>query len=211
MQTSESQKTEKTCIIWMHGLGADAQDMHGLSTQLKLPASVSHICLDAPVRPVTLNNNMPMRAWYDITGMQLTDREDATGILQSEALILSAIDKQLADGFQHHCIFLAGFSQGGAMALFTALRLSERLGGIIALSSYLPLVSQVTFAQPTQTPIFSAGGLHDPMVLPAWTKMSVAHMQEKGYQAISMHEYSMEHAICYQEVVDLSAWISSNI
>ncbi len=133
----------QACMIWMHGLGAGADDMAGLAKQLPLKhMPVRHVALNAPVRPVTLNQGMSMPAWYDITGFSLTDREDKAGILASEQIILDVIKAQIADGFSPSTIFLAGFSQGGAMALFTALRTEVALGGVIALSAYLPLASE---------------------------------------------------------------------
>ncbi|MDF1678088.1 MAG: carboxylesterase, partial [Legionellaceae bacterium] len=126
----EPNQKARACIIWMHGLGAGADDMAGLAKQLPLDVPVRHVALNASIRPVTLNQGMPMPAWYDILGMSFSDREDKAGILASEQMILKAIDAQIADGFASETIFLAGFSQGGAMALFTALRTTLSLGGV---------------------------------------------------------------------------------
>ena len=161
----EPQQEAKGCVIWMHGLGADANDMKGLVNELNLSTPVRHVFLDAPVRPVTLNNHMPMRAWYDITGMTLTDREDRAGILESEATIRDVLLQQQADGFSLDKIFLAGFSQGGAMALFTGLSTHGALAGLIVLSGYLPLASEAKTSLQFDTPMFVASGDHDPLVL----------------------------------------------
>lgn len=211
MVIDDPQGKARACIIWMHGLGADSQDMHGLSKQLRIEIPVRHVFLDAPIRPVTVNNNMPMRAWYDITGTELTDREDKEGIHHAEDMILDEIKNQCDDGFDSHNIFLAGFSQGGAMALYTGLRHKLPLAGIIALSSYLPLAREVSFVLPCETPIFAAIGINDPIVLPSWSTMSFDAISRAGYGNIVRHEYPMEHSVCYQELLDLSAWISEKI
>ena len=201
----------QACIIWMHGLGADANDMMGLAEQLSLTVAVRHIFINAPIRPVTLNNGMSMRAWYDIVGLKLTDRQDRDGILQSETMIRDAIDSQLADGFESTQIFLAGFSQGGAMSLFAGLRSPKPLGGIVALSSYLPLISDCTSILDKSTPMFIAGGRFDPIVLPAWTKQSYEWLVSQNFQRVAWHDYPMEHSICIQEIRDLASWFSSEI
>ena len=207
----EPQQKAQACVIWMHGLGADAKDMAGLAEQLPVTVAIRHVFIDAPVRAVTLNNYMPMRAWYDIVGMKLTDREDREGVLQSEGIIRQVIDSQLADGFVSGQIFLAGFSQGGAMALFTGLHMPISIAGIVALSAYLPLASLCTFVLDKNTPIFAAGGLYDPLVLPAWTKQSIDGLRDKGFQQIAWHEYPMEHTICADEIRDLASWLNSQV
>lgn len=209
--TKDPENTAKACVIWMHGLGADANDMAGLAEQLPLTVAVRHVFIDAPIRPVTLNNSMPMRAWYDISGVTLTDREDSEGILHSEKIIREVIQRQLTEGFISEQIFLAGFSQGGAMALFTGLHAQESLGGIIALSAYLPLVNSSDFKANKTIPIFMAYGQHDPLVLPEWTKQSMIYLQEKGYRCIEQRGYSMEHAICPLEVSDVAQWLSAKV
>lgn len=207
----EPEQQAQACVIWMHGLGADAQDMAGLASQLPLTVPVRHVFLDAPVRPVTLNNHMPMRAWYDILGTELAEREDSTGIKQSENIILEVIDSQLSAGFRSEQIFLAGFSQGGAMALYTGLHIARPLAGIIALSSYLPLASACKIVLDPRTPMFVASGLYDQMVLSSWTKHYVESLRNKGFQQIEWHEYPMEHNICGEEVKALSDWLNLKI
>lgn len=204
----EPKEQPVACVIWMHGLGADAKDMMGLAKQLPLSKPVRHVCLDAPIRPVTLNNHIPMRAWYDIVGLKLTDREDREGLLQSEARILDVIHSQCVEGFKASEIYLAGFSQGGAMALFTGLRSTLSLGGIIALSSYLPLSSECHPNLDKQTPIFLARGSLDPLVLPEWTKQTEQFLNKHGFQHVASHEYPMAHTICAEEASDLMGWLS---
>ena len=207
----EPQQQAVACVIWMHGLGADAKDMAGLAEQLSLNAPVRHVFIDAPVRPVTLNNHLPMRAWYDILGTNLTDREDREGIMQSEGIIRQAFDSQIEYGFESRQIFLAGFSQGGAMALFAGLQMPLPMGGIIALSSYFPLASTCNISQSTHTPIFFASGQYDPLVLPAWTSLTIETLRNKGFQQIERHEYPMEHSVCLEEIRDISSWLDKQI
>lgn len=203
----ESEKKAEACVIWMHGLGASADDMAGLASQLPLKVPMRHVALNAPIRPVTLNQHMPMPAWYDIVGMKLTDREDHAGILESEHIILNAIEQQVAEGFTHKQIFLAGFSQGGAMALFTSLHAMPTLGGVIALSAYLPLASACEVKLNLKTPVFIGSGRFDPMVLPAWTAQSVAWLKQKGFEHITVHDYPMEHSVCIEEIRDIAVWL----
>lgn len=200
------------CIIWMHGLGADASDMAGLAAQppiSELP--VSHIFMDAPVRPVTINAGMKMRAWYDIIGFELSDREDKEGILQSQAQIFEVINAQLNAGFRADQIVLAGFSQGGAMALHTALHCNLPLAGVIALSAYLPLALECKPVLSQDTPIFLGFGQFDPVVIPEWTKVSGRWLVANGYNQITLQQYPMEHAICGEEINDIALWLSNHL
>lgn len=207
----EPSEKAQACVIWMHGLGADAKDMAGISDQLPLTVPVRHVFIDAPMRSVTLNNNMVMRAWYDIIGVRLTDREDREGIFESEKLIRTVIANQLKDGFKHNQIFLAGFSQGSAMALITGLRTSTPLGGIIALSGYLPLSTECEPVLNVNTPIFIAAGQLDQVVWCAWTKSSFNWLQARGFKHLTWFEYPMAHTLCNEEVNDLARWLSLQI
>lgn len=201
----------QACIIWMHGLGSDANNMMGLAEQLPLTVAVRHVFVNAPIRAVTLNNGLSMRAWYDIVGMKLMDRQDRDGLLQSEQIIQAVIDNQLAAGFESRQIFLAGFSQGGAMSLFSGLRSLKPLGGIVSLSGYLPLVSDCSSTLNKRTPIFIAAGRFDPIVLPAWTRQSYDWVLSQDFERVAWHEYPMEHSTCIQEIRDLAHWFSSEI
>jgi len=198
----------QACVIWMHGLGADATDMMGLSEQLLVSeVDLRHVYIDAPQRPITLNKGMIMPAWYDILGMEFTDREDKEGIEQSAKLIRDVIDEQLKAGFSEQQIYLAGFSQGGAMALHTALHYKARLGGVIALSAYVPLASETTPLLDSSTPFYMGSGQFDPLVLPMWTQQSKAWLIAHGYDHIDFHLYPMEHSVCYEELKDISLWL----
>jgi len=176
-------------VIWMHGLGADAQDMVGLAEQLPLTVAVRHVFIDAPIRPVTIN----------------------AGIKASEEIINNVIKSQKEAGFKDKQIFLAGFSQGGAMALHTGLSYSASLGGVIALSAYIPLASTCKIALSKDTPMFLASGIYDQIVLPLWTKKSVEMLQVNGFENISSHEYPMEHNICADEVKDIAHWLNMQV
>lgn len=208
----EPQAPAQACVLWMHGLGADASDMVGLADQLlATDVALRHVFINAPMRPVTLNNGMVMPAWYDILGMELIDRQDKAGIEQSEEIIRRVMDEQLQDGFSYEQIFLAGFSQGGAMALHTALHTSGRLGGVIALSAYLPLADHNRPVLDKQTPIFMGSGQFDPLVLPKWVDMSKDWLLNNGYTHLSSHHYPMEHSVCMDEIRDISLWLSQQV
>lgn len=197
------------CLIWMHGLGADARDMEGLARALPSTLALRHVFLDAAVRPVTLNGGMPMRAWYDIEGLTLESREDKAGLLDSEVRIRAVIAEEMARGYRAEQIILAGFSQGGAMALFTALRSAEPLGGVIALSAYLPLVALCTPPKLShQTPIFMGWGKFDDVVHPEWTKKSADFLQAQRFTHLSQYDYPMAHAVCPQELGHIGQWLS---
>lgn len=202
----------EACVIWMHGLGADAADMMGLADQFMVgDLALRHVFLDSPTRPVTINGGMVMPAWYDIVGGGLLDRQDKAGIAESATLIRNVVDAQLKEGFKYQQIFLAGFSQGAAMALHTALHLSTRLGGVIALSGYLPLADETAPQLIKDTPFFIGSGEYDPVVIPSWVQMSKAWLLANGYTNISFHQYPMEHSICFEEVNDLSAWFRKQV
>lgn len=208
----EPQQKAQACVIWMHGLGADASDMAGLADQLIVDdVAIRHVFIDAPMRPVTLNGGMVMPAWYDIVGMELVDREDKQGIEQSEMLIREVMDSQLNQGVEYSQIFLAGFSQGGAMALHTALNTATRLGGVIALSAYLPLAAACRPKLDKHTAFFIASGQFDQVVLPLWNKQSKDWLVAQGYEQIDYHQYPMEHSICYEEIKDVSRWLSAQV
>lgn len=207
----EPSKPAQACVIWLHGLGADAADMMSLADQLIVDAAVRYVFLDAPKRAVTLNGGMIMPAWYDILGTKLSHREDKPGIEQSYQIIRKVIEDQISNGFDSSQIYLAGFSQGGAMALHTALNTAEQLGGVIALSAYLPLADETKPVLNKSTPIFMGAGQFDPLVLPKWTQASKEWLFSHGYELIAYHQYPMEHAICFEEIKDLSLWLARQI
>lgn len=199
------------CVIWMHGLGANAQDMMGLERSLVVNYPIRHIFLDAPVRPVTLNNHLPMQAWYDILGVKLADREDSKGISDSAQFILSVVEEQLQSGLKAKQIFLAGFSQGAAMALYTALDSTVDFGGVIALSGYLPLSQRFANSKTLNTPIFMGVGQFDPIVLPEWSIQAKIKLEQLGLKEMTYRSYPMAHEVCYQEINDIAAWLNQQI
>lgn len=209
--TQESRSTAKACIIWMHGLGAESMDMEMLVHNLPLSdLPLRHIFLNAPVRPVTLNGGVEMRAWYDIPSDFSPTNEDTQGILSSEQGIHQIIEAQIANGIPAEAIGLAGFSQGGAMALHTGLNYPIPLAGVAALSAYIPLSFTKNKVLPSiqaKTPVFLGTGLHDKIVHHEWSKASKAHLENAGYTQIDFHAYPMEHCVCMDEARDLSAWI----
>lgn len=208
----ESQEPAKACVIWLHGLGADASDMVGLAKHLPvINKALRHVFINAPQRPVTLNGGMVMSAWYDILGLELVDRSDKQGIEQSTLLIRQVMDTQLKDGIEFDKIILAGFSQGGAMALHTALNTPGRLAGVIALSAYLPLAADTHPVLSTATPIFIGAGQFDSMVLPKWTQASKEWLMSKGYENLSYNQYPMDHSICLEEINDIGVWLAKQI
>ena len=197
-------------VIWLHGLGADGYDFEPIVPELRLPAQlrVRFVFPHAPVRPVTLNMGMPMRAWYDI--LQLGGgREDDAGIRASQELVEDLVGRELARGVHARRIVLAGFSQGGAIALQTGLRYGERLGGILALSTYLPLAASLGAERNPanlELPIFMAHGTLDPMIAIARARESRDALQALGY-AVEWREYAMPHSVCAEEIADIAAWL----
>lgn len=198
-------------VIWMHGLGADGYDFAPIVPELQLPTSpgVRFVFPHAPVQPVTINNGMMMRAWYDIKLPNLAMREDEAGIRQSEQAIRALIMRENQRGIPTSRIVLAGFSQGCAMALHTSLRLEEKLAGVVGLSGYLPLADMLENerqAANQQTPIFLAHGSMDPVVTINRAEASRDRLQSLGYQ-VSWHTYPMPHSVCAQEVFDIASYL----
>lgn len=197
-------------VIWMHGLGADGHDFEPVVPELRLPPGlrVRFVFPHAPIRPVTINAGMRMRAWYDI--FQLGGgAEDEAGIRASQAEVEKLIERETQRGVRPGRIVLAGFSQGGAMALHTGLRHPEPLAGIIALSTWLPLAAQLPAersAANVRTPIFMAHGTEDPMVPLALAQASRAALERLGY-AVEWHQYPMPHSVCGEEIADIAAFL----
>jgi phospholipase/carboxylesterase len=198
-------------IIWMHGLGADGNDFVPLVQELDytgLPA-IRFVFPHAETMPVTINGGYVMRAWYDITGAELTRREDENGLRASQAKIEALIAREKERGIPASKIILAGFSQGCAMTLQTGLRHPEKLAGMLCLSGYLPLADKVAAErtqESLQVPIFMAHGRQDPVVPFIRAEQSRDVLRSLGYQ-IEWHEYAMQHSLCIDEVRDVNAWL----
>lgn len=198
-------------VIWMHGLGADGHDFEAIVPELRLPESlpVRFVFPHAPVRPVTLNGGMSMRAWYDIIALDGNTRQDETGIRESAEHVHALIRRENERGVPASRIALAGFSQGGAVALHTGLRYPERLAGIMALSTYLPLPDALEGERTTanaDTPVFMAHGTADP-VLPLQMGTDSRQLLERLGYTVEWHDYPMEHAVCMPEIQAVSAWL----
>lgn len=198
-------------VIWFHGLGADANDFVPIVEQLRLPEqfSVRFIFPNAPFRPITINNGMPMRAWYDIFEIRLGAREDLEGIQSSEKLVEHLIEREIGLGIKSERIFLAGFSQGGAIALYTALRYPKALGGLIALSTYLPLANSLNTqrnAMNQHLPIYLAHGLFDPVVPFMLGEMTRKQLEELKYP-VEWHSYPMPHTVVPDEIQDIGMFL----
>ena len=203
----------KHSIIWLHGLGADGEDFVGIAEQIKLPVDMRYIFPHAPKAPVTINGGFVMRSWYDIADVDIGAKQDAAGIHASQAEIEKFIAQEKARGVAAENIFLAGFSQGGAIALHTGLRHPARLGGIIALSTYLPLadtLSQEVSLSAKNTPVFFAHGRHDPVVPYALGKLSADRLLQHGYR-VEWHEYSMPHSVTMEEISDIEHWLTQKL
>ncbi len=201
----------KATIIWLHGLGADGHDFESIVPQLQLPddLAIRFVFPHAPMRPVTLNGGMKMPAWYDVIALSKGGREDEHGIKQAAQLIQAFITRENQRGIATDKIILAGFSQGGAMALYCGLLYPEKLAGIIGLSAYVPLANDVRQNRHTanqQTPLFLAGGIYDPIVQHAWTREATEQLQQLNYP-ISWHTYPMEHSVCLEEIRDIGQWV----
>ena len=197
-------------IIWMHGLGADGHDFVDVVPELGLPG-VRFVFPHAPMRPVTINGGYVMRAWYDIRDDGGVRREDPAGVRASQKAIEALIAREKERGVPAAAIVLAGFSQGGAMALHTALRHPEPLAGVMALSCSLPLADGLAAeAAPANrgVSIFMAHGTHDPMIPMARALRAREVMTGLGYR-IEWHEYPMPHSVCAEEIRDISAWLGT--
>ncbi|MCD6679691.1 MAG: alpha/beta hydrolase fold domain-containing protein [Burkholderiaceae bacterium] len=199
-------------VIWLHGLGADAHDFEPIVPELRLPRrlSVRFVFPNAPVRPVTINGGMPMRAWYDIAELGGA-RQDEAGIRASERSLVQLVERENARGIAADRIVVAGFSQGGAIALQTGLRYPQRLAGILALSTWLPLHETLGAERSdanAQVPVFYAHGVHDEMVGIERARASRAVLEDLGYP-VQWREYRMGHAVCAEEIADIAAWLAS--
>jgi phospholipase/carboxylesterase len=202
-----------SAVIWLHGLGADGFDFVPIAQELRLPLAVRFIFPHATPRPVTINNGFVMRAWYDIKGFGPERAEDDVGIRESDAVVRQYIDQQIAQGIAANRIVIAGFSQGGAIALQTALRYPQRLAGVMALSTYLPLrdsLAKEAVAANRDVPILMCHGLRDPIVPAELGKASRDVLQGLGFQ-VEWRSYPMEHQVCMEEVVDISNWLQARL
>ena len=200
------------CVIWMHGLGADGHDFANLLPMMGFSEnhSVRFIFPHAPVRPVTLNQGHPMRAWYDIFGISASAKQDEAGIHAMNQMIVELIQSQIKGGIASSRILLAGFSQGGAMALFSALSFNEPLAGVMALSTYLPLADMIEACCHTanrKLPIFMSHGQYDGIIPLHFAEGSKNHLLKLGYP-VDWQVYPMDHSVCAEELVHMRSFLN---
>jgi phospholipase/carboxylesterase len=198
-------------VVWLHGLGADGNDFVPILPELRLSATLPlrFVFPHAPVRAVTINNGMRMRAWYDISAADLNNRADLTGVRQSQRQVEALIEREVARGITSTRIVLAGFSQGGAIALYTGIRHAQRLAGIIALSAYLIAGDKLLVEAASinrSLPVFMGHGTADPIVRFEWGDASRRALEAAGYR-VDWQTYPMEHSVCTEEIQAVSAWL----
>ena len=202
-------------VVWLHGLGADGHDFEPLVPQLSWPAApdIRYVFPHAPVRPVTINGGMAMRAWYDIVSLGSHRNHDRQGIGQSVEQAAALVQRERDRGIEADRIVVAGFSQGGAIAMQTALRYPEKLAGLIALSTYLLLEDELessAAAANHDLPVFFGHGTMDPMVPMQLGRMAADHLLGLGYP-VEWRQYPMPHAVCPEEVTHINAWLQARL
>jgi phospholipase/carboxylesterase len=214
LETIERTTGTEPCwtVLWLHGLGADGNDFAPIVPELvrrDWPA-LRFVFPHAPQRAVTINGGMRMRAWYDIREANLANRADEAGVEQSITQVEALIAREATRGVAANRVILAGFSQGGAIALATGLRRSVPLAGVVALSSYLPMhdrAARLLAPRATTQPVFMAHGTQDPVVPYTAGEQSAALLRQLGF-AIDWHRYPMAHSVCAEEIGDLGDWLS---
>jgi phospholipase/carboxylesterase len=207
----ETASTPNAAVIWLHGLGADGNDFVPVVPEIvrRGERSWRFVFPHAAARPVTINGGMRMRAWYDIVGLDRKATEDETGFRESEAAVRQLIAREVERGIPANRIVLAGFSQGGAVSLYTALRYPERLAGVMALSAYLPLASRLAAERAPAnagTSIFMAHGLTDAVLPISMGLESRDYLKTLGF-TIEWHQYPMAHAVCSAEIADIREYL----
>ncbi len=210
---TETAPNPRHSIIWLHGLGADGNDFAPIVPELVDRAwpALRFVFPHAPVRPITINNGLPMRAWYDIHGAQIADKQDEAGIRASIVQLDELIAREAERGIAAENVILAGFSQGGAIVLAGGVRHAARLGGIVALSTYLPISAKTASERSAANaglPIFFGHGSLDNVVPQVLGEHSRDALKALGY-AVQWHSYPMAHSVCMEEIVDLRAWLGA--
>jgi phospholipase/carboxylesterase len=205
----ETSQPVKNTVIWLHGLGADGYDFLPIVDRLNIP-NTRFIFPHAPHRAISMNNGYKMRAWYDLYGLSMQDKQDEAGMREMQATIEALITQEKSKGISAKNIVLAGFSQGGAMVLFTALRHQEKLAGILALSTYVPLkqtLATETNKANANTPIFMAHGSFDTVITLDTCKISLDLLHSLHF-AVQWHEYPMAHGVCDEEIQDINQFLN---
>lgn len=196
-------------ILWLHGLGADGSDFAPIADELALPLAVRFVFPHAPSMPVTLNGGYVMPAWYDIYSQDIAGSQDEAGIRKAQSLLTEMIEREISRGIRPERIVLAGFSQGGAIALQTALRHPDRLAGVMALSTYLPLESSLNTEGSEANrdlPVFMAHGRYDTVIPQQAAQTSRNKLKLSGYP-VEWHEYPMMHSVCGEEIGDIRRFL----
>ena len=209
---NETSPNPRFSVIWLHGLGADGSDFEPVVPELGLDdhCATRFIFPHAPMMPVTCNGGYVMRSWYDIISLDTDSRQiDDAGIVTSRAAIRRLIEREVARGVPPARIFIAGFSQGGAVAYATALTHPEKLGGVIALSTYIPspdwLAAEASEAN-RSTPVFAAHGSEDDVVAPVLGRRARDFLIQLGYR-LEWHDYAMPHSVCMEEIEEIGRWL----
>ena len=210
----EPRETHEASIIWLHGLGADGHDFESVVPELRLSSrlGIRYIFPNAPIRRITINDNREMRGWYDIKSTNLREMEDLESITESSYLIQKYIDAEIKKGISSNKIILAGFSQGGAIALHSGLRYQKKLAGILALSAYLPAPKNLEkeSSNHKKTPIMMMHGIEDNIIPAEQGHSSYQTLIENGYM-VEWNEYPMQHTICIEEISMIDNWIKDRL
>ncbi len=208
-------ETPDGTVIWLHGLGADGHDFEPIVPELNLGdhANIRFVFPHAPLRPVTINGGMSMRAWYDVISLDRSGPQDEKGIRESAASLLQLIEREKERGVDPSRIVIAGFSQGGAIAMHTAMRFPDSLAGLMALSTWMPLASMIDHevvenpeSQPRELPVLMVHGSFDPILPIAAGQHARGIMQQAGF-TVQWHEYPMAHAVCADEIAEIRQWL----
>jgi phospholipase/carboxylesterase len=206
----ETDSSPAAAAIWLHGLGADGHDFADIVPELHLPANacMRFIFPHAPIMPVSINNGYEMRAWYDITDMDLGINPDIEGIERNSKLVAELIDAQIANGIAPEKILLIGFSQGGVIALHTATRYPKKLAGAVSLSSYFPTASTMPPSGVNlKIPVFFGYGSFDNVVRPDLSEKAYEFLKANG-NSVEKHSYPMTHSVCVEELKEMGKWIA---
>src|SRR5690606_11827018 len=202
----------RAAVIWLHGRGADGHDFEPIVDELGF-AELRFVFPHAPVMPVTINGGLPMRAWFDIVGLDFDAPQDEAGIRRSAAAVSALIDAEIARGVASERVILAGFSQGGAIALHTALRESRPLGGVIGLSTFMPLADTLAAeksAANARISILMAHGDADTVIPIRMAERSRDLLVREGYD-VEWHRYPIAHTVSFDEVRDIARWLAARV